>query len=152
MLKVTIEAVIELIEPFLAHEGYELVDAEFKNEQRGWMLRVYVDKVGGVNLDDCATISREMGNMLDVEDIIPQKYYLEVSSPGLNRPLRLKEHFEKVLGSRIKVKTKLPIEGQRNFKVTLKAVSGDSITVDDERKDTIIDINNIEKANLIYNF
>jgi len=152
MLKVTIDAIIDVIEPFLEHEGYELVDAEFKNEQRGWVLRVYVDKEGGVNIDDCAGLSREMGNLLDVEDVIPQKYSLEVSSPGLSRPLRKKEHFDRVVGEQIKVKTHMPIEGQRNFKAKLVSVSEDTITVEDERKDTEIDISNIEKASLIYKY
>jgi ribosome maturation factor RimP len=152
MLKADLDNVIKLVEPLIIDEGYELVDIEFKNESIGWVLRVYIDKEGGVNVDDCAALSREMSNLLDVEDISPNRYNLEVSSPGLNRPLRKREHFEKVIGERIKLRTRQPIEGARNFKAKLIEVSDSSILIDDDIKQTQIEFDNIEKANLIYNF
>ncbi|MFC1856176.1 ribosome maturation factor RimP [Thermodesulfobacteriota bacterium] len=152
MSAIAIEKIIEFIEPFLSNEGYELVDAEMKNEQMGWTLRVYIDKEDGVNVDDCANISREMGNLLEVEDIIPHKYHLEISSPGLNRPLRKREHFLKVVGERVKVKAKLPVEGGRNFKATLAEVTDSTIKLDYDQKSIEVSLDNIEKANLIYNF
>jgi len=152
MKRIEVEDIIGVLEPLLTSEGYELVDLEYKNEQMGWTVRVYIDKEGGVGIDDCTKVSREMSNLLDVEDIIPHKFHLEVSSPGLNRPLRKREHFLAVVGERIKVKSKLPIEGARNFKADLLEVLETSIVVDDGIKRTEIDIDNIDKANLIYKF
>jgi ribosome maturation factor RimP len=152
MKKISTDSIIDVVEPLIVDEGYELIDLEFKNEERGWRLRVFIDKEGGVTLDDCARLSREMGNLLDVEDILPMSYNLEVSSPGLNRPLRKKEHFQSMIGEKIKVKTKLPIENQRNFKAELLKVSDDFILIRNEVKEVEIGFDNIEKANLIYNF
>ncbi len=88
----------QLAEALVASEGMELVDLEYRRQGRRWMLRLFVDKDGGVTLDDCANISRELGDLLDVKDVIPQAYVLEVSSPGLNRRLRKKEDFSRFAG------------------------------------------------------
>ena len=99
-----------LVEPVVTGQGYELVDVEFKNELGAWILRVYIDKPhredrleGGVGLDDCAQVSRELSAVLDVEDPIPQAYSLEVSSPGIDRPLRTAAHFQHFTGSEAKI-------------------------------------------------
>ena len=82
-----------LIEPVLAEKLLELVEVQFRQEPIGWVLRVIIYKQGGTSVDDCATVSRELSHLLDVEDLIPQKYHLEVSSPGLDRPLKTEKDF-----------------------------------------------------------
>jgi ribosome maturation factor RimP len=152
MVNIDIKKITELIDPVIDDEGFEIIDVEFNNEQLGWVLRVYIDKSGGVNVDDCAAISREVSNLLEVEDVIDVPYRLEISSPGLNRPLRKKEHFQKVTGKMIKVKTKLPIENAKNFKAKLVEVGDSWIKIDNGIKETQIELDNILKANLIYKF
>lgn len=152
MQRVNIDDVISILEPVIEDEGFELVDVEFTNEAMGWTLRAYIDKEGGVNVDDCAGISREVSNLLDVEDVIPCAFRLEISSPGLNRPLKKVEHFEKVIGKDVNVTTTAPIAGRRHFKTKLIDVADSSILVEDDGKTTRIDLDNIKKANLIFNF
>ena len=103
----------QLAEALVASEGMELVDLEYRREGRRWMLRLFIDKDGGVTLDDCASISRELGDLLDVKDVIPQAYVLEVSSPGLNRRLRKKEDFSRFAGQKVKLRLVAPIDGRK---------------------------------------
>ena len=105
----------QLAEALVASEGMELVDLEYRREGRRWMLRLFIDKDGGVTLDDCASISRELGDLLDVKDVIPQAYVLEVSSPGLNRRLRKKEDFSRFAGQKVKLRLVAPIDGRRKI-------------------------------------
>lgn len=105
MQKSFVESAIELVTPTLTDLGYELVDLEFAHEGRERFLRLYIDKPGGVTLDDCAEVSREVGALLEVEDLISEAYRLEVSSPGIDRPLKRPEDFERFAGERVKVKT-----------------------------------------------
>jgi len=100
-----IERIEALLQPALTDMGLELVDLEYRREGRGWVLRLFIDKPGGVTLDDCADASREVGGLLDVEDLIPNAYQLEVSSPGINRPLKKEQDFERFAGHLVKVKT-----------------------------------------------
>lgn len=99
------ERVAELIEPVLKEFRLELVDIEYKHEGPYWFLRLFIDKDGGVNLDDCARLSREIDPLLEVEGVVPHAYRLEVSSPGIDRPLKKPEHFVRFVGEWIKVKT-----------------------------------------------
>ena len=101
----TVSRVTELAEPLIASLGLELVDCEFKREGRAMVLRLFVDREGGVALDDCATVSRELSEILDVEDFITAEYTLEVSSPGLNRPLKKAADYQRYQGRMIKIKT-----------------------------------------------
>lgn len=100
-----LDQVRELSQPILADLGFELVDLEYKREGQGWVLRFFIDKPEGLTLDDCALFSREMSMVLDVEDFIHQAYTLEVSSPGLDRPLKSPEDYERFRGEHVKVKT-----------------------------------------------
>lgn len=120
-----------LVDPILGAEGYELVDLEYVREREGWVLRLFIDKPGGVGIEDCSTASRAVDTALEVEDLIPHEYHLEVSSPGLNRPLSKPEHFQRAVGKRVKVKTFGPIgePPRKNFSGTLKAAEGDSVVV-----------------------
>ena len=105
MQRTLVDELLDLVEPILDDFGTELVDLEFKQEGPEWFLRIFVDKEGGVNLDDCAEVSREVSAILEVEDIIDRAYRLEVSSPGIDRPLKKPQDFERFTGERVKVKT-----------------------------------------------
>jgi len=141
--------------PLIAAEGYELIEVEFVREQVGWILRLYVDKPGGgVGLEDCQKCSRAIDTALDVEDFIPHEYNLEVSSPGLSRPLRKPQHFERVVGQEIYVKTFGPLfdPPRKNFTGTLSQVTPDGVTVDVEGAGPFtIAFKDIAKANLEFN-
>lgn len=99
------EQVEALARPITLSLGMELVEVEYKREGRKMVLRLYIDKPGGVSLDDCADVSREIAAVLDVDDVIPDRYTLEVSSPGLNRPLKTRSHYEAYAGRLVKIKT-----------------------------------------------
>jgi len=101
----TLDKVHRLIAPVLQDMAVELVDLEFKREGRDWFLRLFIDKEGGVTLDDCADVSREIDTLLEVEDVVDTAYRLEVSSPGLDRPLKRPEDYERFKGRLVKVKT-----------------------------------------------
>jgi ribosome maturation factor RimP len=141
--------------------GYELVDVEWKREPGGWVLRVYVDhapgvapSVGPVGIEDCERVSRQLSAVLDVADVIPQAYNLEVSSPGLERPLRTAEHFRRFLGKRCRVRLVAGIDGRRNFAGTIKDVSpeGTAVTVNADGQDFVLPLADLDKANLVYEF
>lgn len=140
----------ELIEPFLRTEGKELVDLEFRRESHGWVLRLFIDQEDGITVEDCAQISRVVGDLLDVADVIRTPYHLEVSSPGLNRPLRKSDHFESVLGKIVEVRTLEPLGNRRKFKGVLKMVEQDAITVHCDGQDYVIGLDLVERARLCY--
>lgn len=146
------ERALALLSPLVSAEGYELLEVEYLRDQAGWVLRLFIDKPeGGVGLDDCTQVSRAVDTALDVEDLIPQEYNLEVSSPGLNRPLRKPEHFTRAMGKRVKVKTFGPIgePPRKNFTGVLSQVGEQQISVDVEGGGTFqIPFKDIAKANL----
>jgi ribosome maturation factor RimP len=111
-----VERVRSLAEPILIDRGLELVEVEFQRETRGWILRLYIDRLGGVRLEDCQKVSEELGDHLDVADVIDHPYSLEVSSPGLDRPLTRDADFVRFAGKPARIVTRDPIEGQRNFR------------------------------------
>jgi ribosome maturation factor RimP len=143
-----IDRVRALILPIVLNDGMELVDIEYRRESGGWVLRVTLDKEGGVTLDDCTRVSQEVGRNLDVEDIIPTSYTLEVSSPGLNRPLRTEKDFLKHLHQLVKVKTVDPVENRRQFKGRLQGVSKEGVEIQVDGRIFQIPFSNVGKANL----
>ena len=148
----------ELAQPLLTSSGVELVDLEYKKEGRQMVLRLFLDKPGGITLDDCAEVSRELSTILDVEDIIPGEYTLEVSSPGLNRPLKKRADFERAIGRMVKVKTfaQVPDEKgnqRKTFLGTLQGVEDDAVVVLlTEGQRAVIPFNQVAKANLEFEF
>jgi len=124
------ERVEELITPLILQEGLELVDVEYQKDGPNWFLRIFIDKPGGVKLDDCEMVSNLVSSVLDRADIIPQKYYLEVSSPGVERPLKKPEDFERFRGSKITVRTKSKIQGSKNFQGILAGYEEDHVVLD----------------------
>jgi ribosome maturation factor RimP len=126
----------------------ELVDIEYRRESKGWVLRLTLDKEGGVTLDDCTRVSQEVGRNLDVEDFIQTPFTLEVSSPGLTRPLKTEKDFMKYCNRLIKVKTVDPVENRRQFKGELLGVSQGQIEIKVEKEVFQISLSNVAKANL----
>lgn len=146
-----------LVEPVVTGQGYELVDVEFKSELGAWILRVYIDKPGpasgSVGLDDCASVSRELSAVLDVDDAIPGHYSLEVSSPGLNRPLRKEADFARFVGKKAKIRTRHPVgDSRRNFSGTLVGVTQGKVKIDVGDQVCEVPVDDVEKANLVYEF
>jgi ribosome maturation factor RimP len=136
------------LEPHLEEQGYELVEVEFGQHGHRWFLRIYVDRDGGVTLDDCTAVSQLLNPLLDASDVIDSSYVLEVSSPGFARPVRKPRDFERFSGERIKVRTNLPVNGRKKFSGVLKGISGDVVTVECEDVTYDICIDNIQRANL----
>ncbi len=149
----TVEAKATAVcEPLIAAEGLELLDLEFIKEHGGWVLRLFIDKPGAVvGVDECALASRAVDKALDVEDVIPHEYSLEVSSPGLNRPLKKLAHYEKVKGQQVRLKTFAPLfePPRKNFLGTLSDVSNEAVTVVVEGAGAFtIKLKDIARANL----
>jgi len=124
------------------------VDLEWKRERGAWVLRLFIDKPGGVTIGDCAKISELVGKILDKEDIIHRSYILEVSSPGIERPLVKKEDYERFKGEKVKIILKNPIEGRKNFKGLLLGIKGDFVQIEIENRIQEIPFEEIKKANL----
>lgn len=147
-----VEEVRQIVEPVLESLGYELVDLEYQRESRGWVLRVFLDREGGVTLEDCADASGEVGAVLEAQDVIPQAYVLEVSSPGLTRPLKKPEDFQKFRNHLVKIKTYQPLEGRKNFKGTLLGLEGENVRLEVEDRVYELPLQKIAKANLEIEF
>ena len=142
----------EISESLVVSEGMELVDLEYRREGPRWMLRLFIDKEGGVTVDDCARISRELGDLLDVKDLIPQAYVLEVSSPGLNRRIRKKKDFSRFAGQKVQLLLVSPKDGRRKIVGDLVGVEGEEVVVTATEGRFSVALENIAKANLIYEF
>lgn len=146
------ERVEEILADFLSEEGCELYNCEFLKEGRDWFLRVYVDKMAAgeyIGTEDCEKVSRFLGEELDREDLIEQNYYLEVSSPGMDRPLLKPEHYEKFSGSQVEIKLYKGKDGTKNIKGLLNGISGDIVSVTDESgKAWELQLSEIAKAKL----
>jgi len=138
------------IEPELAAQGYELVEVDFTGTSHGSpALRVFVDKPGsGVTLDDCTEVSQLLGALLDKEDFIQQRYTLEVSSPGVDRPVRKPEDFARFVGEPIRLTTQLPTSGRKKFTGTLTGFSDGLIALDCDGSPFEVHIENVKRANL----
>ena len=152
MTKNLIDAITELAEPIISSEGLELIDVEYQKESRGWVLRFYVDTEGGVTINHCSRLSQQIGDILEVKDIIPHGYVLEVSSPGLNRILKREKDFFGSIGKTIKVKTSQPIEQRKNFQGTLLDCKQEKVTLEIDNQDVIIPLSLISKAHSVYHF
>ena len=143
-----IAAVESFAGPVLDDMGLELVEIQFRRESGGWILRLFIDREGGVNVDDCASVSRQISAYLEVEDLIDHAYNLEVSSPGLERPLKRKEDFIRFSGRKARIKLKEPVDGQRVFIGLLGPVDGNTITLDIDGQQMEIDLDAVTRARL----
>ena len=143
----------KVTEPIIEASGMELIKVEMLTKEKGRILRLYIDKEGGVNLDDCVKISRQINPVLDVEDIIHGSYVLEVSSPGLDRPLVREKDFLKYKGKLVKIQIKEPIDNRRNYKGKIVDVKeGILILSMEEGKTAELPLFLIVKAKLIPDF
>jgi ribosome maturation factor RimP len=145
----TVTRVWELAAPLIEGEGMEIVDIEFRHEgtRGGRILRLYLDKEGGPSVDDLSKVSRQLSELLDTHDVVPGTYTLEVSSPGINRPLKRPEHFARFVGKRIRVRTRDSINGRRSFLGTLQEVLENQITLKQDEAQYQIPFAVIEKSN-----
>lgn len=141
--------VTRIVEPVCESEGMELVHVEYQKEPAGKILRLYIDRPGGVTLDDCAAVSRQVSDLLDVYIERNESYYLEVSSPGVNRPLGKPDDFNRFKGQAARIKAFRPINGQKNFKGVLMGIEEGKVNLLVNDQPVAIDIENIAKARLI---
>ena len=146
------QSVTELIEPGLLADGLELVDVEFKKEGKNWILRIYIDREGGVTLSDCQKVSRLAGDLIEVEEVIEPVYTLEVSSPGLNRVLKKEKDFLKYSGKKIYVQCHAPMDGRKKFTGILRGFIDQSIHLEVDGQHYTIPLNLVAKANLVIEF
>lgn len=149
MSDAVIERVREFADSLLPAMGLELFDVQFRREGHGWVLRLVVDREEGVKLDDCSRVSRETSDFLDVEDIIEHPYHLEVSSPGLERPLRTVEECRRHLGKKARFKVKEEVDSRRVIIGELQSIDKDEISVLSEEGETFkLNWENVQKARL----
>jgi len=141
-----------LIEPILDDMGFELVAIEYLSEGGRWILRIYADSEGGITIDDCARISREISDLLDVKDIFSQSYVLEVSSPGLNRPLTKERDFENAVGKNVRIRMAAPRDGRRNFRGRLESFQDGVVRLNVNNEVFLLPVKEMDRANLIYDF
>ncbi len=149
-----------LVLPLFEEMGLELVDIEYRREPQGWVLRFFLDKEGGITLDDCAAASRQISSLLDVEDVIPTTYNLEVSSPGLDRPLKKRADFERFTDHLVKIKTIDPMtvagsdKRRKTISGRLIALEQDDIVMvlQDHQAQVRVSLSNIDAAHLVPEF
>jgi ribosome maturation factor RimP len=147
------ETISAIIERVTGDAGLELVHWELEGPRNNQTLRIFIDKEGGVNHQDCETVSHQVGALLDAEDLIADQYLLEVSSPGVDRPLYKRADYQRFAGNKVKLKTQQPINGQRNFRGRLVGIEGDTVTLEVENSGTLeIAFELITKANIEYEF
>lgn len=154
MNKEAIEALVEeMARPVAEKNHLELVDVEYIKEGKSWYLRIYIDKDGGVDVEDCRSVSEEMSDLLDQKDPIPTSYFLEVSSPGLERVLRKDRDFVRYRGRDIEVKLYKPLDGQKVFHGRLIGLTDNQVQfVDDTEKERSIPREEIAQVRLYYKF
>ncbi len=140
------DGLLRLLDPVVNGMGYELVGVEFDGHQR--VLRVYIDHPAGITIEDCSTVSYQIGGVLDVEDPIPGRYQLEVSSPGMDRPLFALEHFVRFKGEMIRLQLSRPLDGRRRYKARLEGVEGQDVLLLEEDQLVRVPFDLIEKARL----
>ncbi len=143
-----VDNITRVVKPVLDEVSLELVEVEFRPSGRRWLLRIFIDKPGGVTIADCEWVSRELDRLLDVEDAIDHPYVLEVSSPGLTRPLKSKQDFERYEGRMCRIVTREAVEGKNEFKGAIAGVIGDEVEVKAETAVFRIPLSIIKKANL----
>lgn len=143
-----VSRVASLVEPVVQEAGCELVEVQFQRENRGWVLRLVIDSEKGVTLDECVLVSREVGNLLEIEDVIDRAYNLEVSSPGLDRPLKGLQDFQRFRGRKAKVVTRESIDRQQVFIGPIEAVDNDVIILKTEHGTVRIPYSQVSKARL----
>ncbi|WP_167469009.1 ribosome maturation factor RimP [Pseudomonas reidholzensis] len=147
-----LEQLQALLAPVVEGLGYQCWGIEFISQGKHSVLRIYIDKEDGVLVDDCAKVSHQCSSVLDVEDPISAEYTLEVSSPGMDRPLFTLEQFALHAGEQVKIKLRSPFEGRRNFQGLLRGVEDQDVIVQVDDQEFLLPIDSIDKANIIPSF
>lgn len=143
----------QLLLPIIEKNNFELVDVEYVKEAGNWYLRAYIDKPGGITVDDCEIVNRELGDLLDRDDFIDDSYILEVSSPGLGRPLKKERDFVRSEGEEVEIRTYRMVEKQKEFRGLLKAWDKDTVTIEQEDgQERVFDRDNIALIRLAFDF
>lgn len=147
------EQVVAAIEgyaaPVLESMGMELIEVQFRREGHGWVVRLYIDREEGVTLDDCAGVSREISTWLEVEDLIEHAYHLEVSSPGLERPLKKRKDYVRFAGRKARIKLREPLNEQKVFIGIIDQVDEERVVLIADEKPVSLSFDNIAKARLV---
>lgn len=138
----------ELLEPVVTESGYQLWGCEYLSQGKHSLLRIYIDKEGGIGITDCEIVSRQISAILDVEDPIQGNYSLEVSSPGIPRPLFYKEHYQQYVGHSVQLKLYKPINGSRKLVAIIQSVNETAVILKTESEDIEVQFSQIVKANL----
>lgn len=141
-----------LLQPIVEQFGFELVDVEYVKEGGTWYLRGYVDKPGGITINDCEAVSRQFSDRMDEEDFIPDSYVMEISSPGLDRPLKKPKDFERSIGKEVEIRTYRPVDHCKEFVGTLISYDNDTITVETEGQNRAFDRKDIALVRLYIEF
>ena len=141
-----------LVAPIVEKYGFELVDVEYVKEGGSFYLRAYIDKPGGITVDDCETVSREFSDKLDEADFIEEAYIMEVSSPGLGRPLKKEKDFKRSIGKEVEIRTYRPIDREKEFYGVLKAYDENSVTIDCEEEERTFQKAEIALIRLAFDF
>ena len=149
MSKIVLEKIEKIIEPILNGLGYEFVAGQFVNEAGGQILRIYIDSENGISLGDCRKASRAVEDIIEVEELITQKYRLELSSPGLDRPLRKKNDFVKFKGKEIKLESKCAIDGRKRWRGELVDLINDEVLINVDGQLYKIPFDEVYKAKLV---
>lgn len=143
------DKLVKLLEPAIERMGYELADLELKSGGADGILRLFIDKAEGIDIEDCERVSRQVSAILDVEDPVQGNYALEVSSPGLDRTLTKPEHFKRFMGQDVRVKLRFPLSGRRSYRGALTSADEDKIEVEVDGESYSLPISTIESARLI---
>jgi ribosome maturation factor RimP len=143
------DMLLEMVEPLVEALGYELVGIEYRSGARHGLLRVYIDQEQGIALDDCERVSHQLSALLDVEDPIDVPYDLEVSSPGLDRPLFRTRDFERFQGRRARIRMRVPQDGRRNFTGVLRGVEGEQVVLEVDDEIVRLAFGEIDQARLV---
>ena len=141
-----------LVSPIVEKYGFELVDVEYVKEGSSFYLRAYIDKPGGITVDDCETVSREFSDKLDEADFMEEAYIMEVSSPGLGRPLKKEKDFKRSIGKEVEIRTYRPIDREKEFYGVLKAYDENSVTIDCEEEERTFQKAEIALIRLAFDF
>ena len=142
-----------LLAPIVEQAGFELVDVEYVKEAGNWYLRGYIDKPGGITVDDCEVVNRALGDLLDEHDFIEDSYILEISSPGLGRPLKKERDFERSLGEEVEIRTYRMVNKEKEFRGILKAYDKDTVTIEtEEGQEQVFERENIALIRLAFDF
>ena len=142
----------QLVLPIIQSNKFELVDVEYVKEGGTWYLRAYIDKPGGITVDDCEIVNRALGDLLDREDFIEDSYILEVSSPGLGRPLKKEKDFVRSQGKEVEIRTYRMVERQKEFRGILKAWDKETVTIETEEGEQVFLRDNIALIRLAFDF